>query len=274
MYQAHWGLQTSPFRGCADPALFHQSPTHEEALARLEFLVAEHRRLGLLVGPPGSGKSMLLEVFAAHGRRHGWPVALVSMLDVEPTEMLWLLASQWGFSLEPAATAAALWRRIGDLLIASRHQQLATVVLADDVDQADPAVLQHLARLARFDPSAQSRLTIVLAGRNEGMSWLGEPLMGLAELRIALEPWQREDTRSICTTMLAQAGRAVARIHRAGHRPPAREHLRHTPPRLATGRAGAGGRCREAISSRSTPTWSSRPIKSLALGRCSGPKRV
>ncbi len=207
MYQAHWGLRTSPFRGCVDAALFHQSPTHEEALARLDFLVAEHRRLGLLVGPPGSGKSMLLEVFAAHCRRQGWPVALVSMLDVEPTEMLWLLASQWGLSVEPASTAASLWRAVGDLLIASRYQQLETVVLADDVDQADPAVLQHLARLARFDPSAESRLTVVLAGRNEAMSRLGEPLVGLAELQITVEPWQRADTKDYLTTMLALAGR-------------------------------------------------------------------
>jgi type II secretory pathway predicted ATPase ExeA len=221
MYQAHWGLRTSPFRGCLDPAFFHQSPTHEEALARLDFLVEEHRRLGLLVGPPGSGKSMLFEVFADHCRRRGWPVALVSMLDVEPTEMLWLLASQWGLNVEPASTAAAIWRAVGDLLIGNRYQQLETVVLADDVDQANPAVLQHVARLARFDSSAESRLTIVLAGRNEGMSRLGEPLLGLAELRIDLEPWQRAETKDYLTTMLAQAGRqspvftepAIDRLH-------------------------------------------------------------
>ena len=69
MYQAHWGLQESPFRGDLDPKSFYQSPTHEEALARLSFLVGQHRRLGLLVGPSGSGKSLLLEVFAQQLRR-------------------------------------------------------------------------------------------------------------------------------------------------------------------------------------------------------------
>jgi general secretion pathway protein A len=230
MYQKYWGLQTSPFRGCVDPALFHQSPTHEEALARLDFLVAEHRRLGLLLGPSGGGKSMLLEVFAAHCRRRGWALALVSMLDLEATELLGLLASQWGLVVEPTLSAAALWRAIGDLLIANRHQQLETIVLADDVDQAHPAVLRHLARLARFDPSVDSRLTMVLAGRNEGMSRLGEPLLGLAELRIDIEPWQRDDTKDYLTTMLAQAGRqapvftepAIDRLHAIAHGMPRR----------------------------------------------------
>ena len=65
MYASHWGLRESPFRNCLDPHCFYQSPTHEEALARLHFLVEQHRRLGLLLGPDGSGKSLLLEVFAA-----------------------------------------------------------------------------------------------------------------------------------------------------------------------------------------------------------------
>jgi type II secretory pathway predicted ATPase ExeA len=56
MYQAHWGLQKSPFRGDLDPKSFFPSPTHEEALARLNFLAEEHHRLGLLFGPAGSGK--------------------------------------------------------------------------------------------------------------------------------------------------------------------------------------------------------------------------
>jgi general secretion pathway protein A len=173
---------------------------------------------------------MLLQVFADHCRRHGWPVALVSVLDVGPTEVLWLLASQWGLNVEAASTAAALWRAVGDLLVENRYQQLETVVLADDVHEANPAVLQHLARLARFDRSAESRLTIVLAGRNEGMSRLGEPLLGLAELRIDVEPWQRAETKDYLTTMLAQAGRqspvftepAIDRLHAIAHGVPRR----------------------------------------------------
>ena len=73
MYQAHWGLQESPFRGRPDPKLFYQSPTHEEALARLHFLSDQRRRLGLLVGASGSGKSLFLEVFAQQLRRTGRP---------------------------------------------------------------------------------------------------------------------------------------------------------------------------------------------------------
>jgi type II secretory pathway predicted ATPase ExeA len=94
--QQHWGLPESPFRGGIDPKSFYPSPTHEEALARLQFLVERQRRLGLLVGPSGSGKSLLLEVFAAQLRRNARPVAKLSLLGVEPVEMLWLLANDWG----------------------------------------------------------------------------------------------------------------------------------------------------------------------------------
>ncbi len=64
MYLAYWGLEQSPFRGHLDPRLFYQGPSQDEALARLHFLVDERRTLGLVLGEPGSGKSLVLEVFA------------------------------------------------------------------------------------------------------------------------------------------------------------------------------------------------------------------
>jgi type II secretory pathway predicted ATPase ExeA len=237
MYQAHWGLQDSPFRGNLDPKTYHQSPTHEEALARLSFLVGQHRRLGLLVGPSGSGKSLLLEVFAQQLRRAGRKglssqpqVAKLSLLDVEPTEMLWLLACQWGLSPAPTASAAALWRAIGDRLFVYRCQQWEAVVLLDDAHRADPQVMQHVTRLARFDPSPDMWLTIVLAGRNESMARLGESLLGLAALRIELEPWERSETEEFVTALLVQAGQcgpvfdrpAVDRLHELAHGIPRR----------------------------------------------------
>jgi type II secretory pathway predicted ATPase ExeA len=225
MYQAHWGLQDSPFRGFLDPKCFYQSPTHEEALARLHFLSEQRRRLGLLVGPSGSGKSLLLEVFAQQLRRTARPVAKLSLLGVEPAEMLWLLAAGWGLSLNPTQSLATLWRAVTDRLIEYRYQRVAAVALLDDADQADPQLLQHVARLARFDPSPEMRLTLVLASRNEGMLKLGEPLRELVDLRIEVEPWEAADTEEFLHVRLAQAGRqspvfaeaAVTRLHELSH---------------------------------------------------------
>jgi general secretion pathway protein A len=223
MYQAHWGLKESPFRGCIDPKSFYQSPTHEEALARLHFLAEQHRRLGLLVGPAGSGKSLLLQVFAGQLLRRGCPVAKISLLDIDPMEMLWRLASEWGLNPDPSSSAASLWRAVGDRLTECRYQRLETVVLLDDADQADYDVWMHVARLARFDPSPDMWLTIVLAGHNDILVRLDDSLAGLADLRIDVEPWQPSDTRGFVDTRLSQAGgrgtvftqSAVERLHEA-----------------------------------------------------------
>jgi general secretion pathway protein A len=230
MYQAHWGLSEQPFRGCVDATSFYQSPTHEEALARLTFLVEQHRRLGLLIGPSGSGKSLVFEVFAEQLRRRGRSAAKLSLLDVEPTEMLSLLATEWELPIGLLQSASVLWRALTNRLIEHRYQQLETVVLFDDVDQADPRTLQHVARLVRFDPSPEMRLTVVLAGRQECLEKLGQSLLLLADLRIDVEPWQRADTEQYVNTSLSQAGcrtpvfaePAVDRLHELAHGIPRR----------------------------------------------------
>lgn len=206
MYQTHWGISESPFRGCIDPKCFYQSPTHEEALARLSFLVEQRRRLGLLIGPSGSGKSLVFEVLAQRLRRQGRSVAKVSLLDVEPTEMLSLLASEWELPIGSLQSATVLWRALSNRLAEHRYQQLETVVLLDDVGQADPRTLQHVARLVRFDPSPEMPLTLVLAGRQECVAKLGQSLLGLVDLRIDIEPWERADTEQYVTTLLSKKG--------------------------------------------------------------------
>lgn len=221
MYQSHWGLHGSPFRGDLDPEFFFPSPTHDEALARLHFLVDERRRLGLLMGVPGSGKSLLLQVFAEQLRRGGRQVARLNLLGVGPAEMLYLLAAGFELNRDPSDSVAALWRAVTDRLTEYRYQQLNTIVLLDDADQAESRVLTQVTRLAQYDPSPQSRLTIVLAGQRERTGRLGRRLLELAELRIDLEPWERSETEQFISTCLAQAGRespvfadpAVARLH-------------------------------------------------------------
>ena len=262
MYQAHWGLRESPFRGLLDPKFFYQSPTHEEALARLQFLVHQQRRLGLLVGPPGSGKSLLLEVFAAQLRRNARPVAKLSLLGVEPAELLWLLAADWGLSLEPTQSLAALWRAVTDRLIEYRYQQLEAVVLLDDADQADRA------GVAARDAVGPLRSF----ARGAADDRVGRPQRGDVEVG----PAAVGSGRSADRPRALGAGRyGGLRDHAAWPKPggsrrclPSRPSPDCTSFRTASPAASPNWpiwRCwpgPERISSRSTPTWSTRSAKS------------
>jgi type II secretory pathway predicted ATPase ExeA len=230
MYQSHWGLRESPFRGESAAQFLYHSPTHEEALARLLFLVENHRRLGLLLGPAGSGKTLVLDVFAEQMRRRGRPVAKINLLSVEPAEMLLLLAAGLKLNPEPSMPSVALWRTITDRLTEFYYQKLNTVILLDDADSADDRVLAQVARLARHEQSSESRLTLILAGQREKMARLGDRLLDLAELRIDLEPWNQADIANYLNTSLAQAGSsspvfsdsAIDRLHNLTHGIPRR----------------------------------------------------
>jgi general secretion pathway protein A len=226
MYESHWGLTRTPFRTYLDPKAFYQSPTHEEALARLDFLVEDRRRLGLLLGDSGSGKSLLLGVFAEECRRGvGRVAANVSLLGLEPAEMLQAVATGMGLNPGPNEAIAALWQAVTDRILANRYQQLDTVLLLDDVDRAQRNVLAVVARLAQYDLTPESRLTIVLAIRREQLARLDHDLLELADLRIDVETWEETDTEGYLRETLDRAGshspvfdaHAVTRLHELTH---------------------------------------------------------
>jgi general secretion pathway protein A len=206
MYESHWGLRESPFHNLADPRYFYCSSTHEEALARLQFLVDHGRRLGLLAGNPGSGKTVLLDVFARQMQRLGHQVARLSLLSLDSREFLWELVNQLKLHPRIGDTPFELWRALVDRLAENRYQRIATVVLLDDADEASADALAYVTRMVRQDASAESRLTVVLAVDPRQLPRLGRRVVDLADLRIELEPWESADTSAYLQTILAQAG--------------------------------------------------------------------
>jgi general secretion pathway protein A len=166
---------------------FSPTPVQEEALARLHFLVEQRRRLGLLFGPPGSGKSLLLEVLADQLRRSGRAAAKVTLAGAAPAEALWAIAAALGCNLDRQLPPQALWNTIADRLAEFRYQGADVAVLLDDADQCQSGALPYILRLAKHDPSPARRLTVILCGQPECMARLGESLLGLAGLRVDLD---------------------------------------------------------------------------------------
>lgn len=209
MYQAYWGLGESPFRGNLDPKFFHQGPSQEEALARLHFLVEERRALGLLLGTAGGGKSLLLDVFAKQLGIVSRQTAQVSLVGASAHDFLWSVCSRLGIEGVSQANNFGLWRGLTDHLIANRFQQIATILLLDDADEAHPDVIELVSRLAQFDTSREARLTVVLSAEPTRLHKLGYRLLELAELRIDLEGWETDDTAQFIKQALSKAGRTT-----------------------------------------------------------------
>src|SRR5215467_2278919 len=98
MFRNYWKLRGTPFRGTLDGRRYFKNPVQEEALARLHFLTEEQRRLGLLLGPRGCGKTLTLEVFARALRRTSAQVTNVNLLGIDLHEFLWLTAAELGIN--------------------------------------------------------------------------------------------------------------------------------------------------------------------------------
>lgn len=221
MHEAYWGLKSSPFRAWLDPRLYHHSATHDEALSRLNFLVEHGRRLGLLLGGRGSGKSATLAVLGRDLRRRACAVAQVNLLGLESRELLWTLATELGAYPANDTPTFALWRTLSDLFVEQRYMHLPIVLLLDDADQASAEVLVDIVRLLALDASPDARLTMIVAAGRTQAGRLGSRLLDLSELRIELDRWEEIDTLAYLTESLAKAGRetplfesaAAVRLH-------------------------------------------------------------
>ncbi len=207
MHLEYWGLSKAPFGSKLTLSEFFESSTHVEALARLQYLVQQNRRLGVLLGPSGTGKSLTLEVLARRLRRAGAYVGKLNLLGLDAPEFLWGLASALGCHVYEDANTITVWRTIQDRLATLRYQRIPTVLLLDDADECETAVLTTLCRVAQMEQLPESQLSIVLSCNRNGKQLLGERLLELSELPVELEPFGEAETADYISIGLARVGR-------------------------------------------------------------------
>lgn len=201
----HWGMR-EPLLSQGSPAdSFFASPVHDEALARLHFLVPASKRLALLTGPTGTGKSILLAVFARELRRQGLPVVLTSLLGRAAEECPAEWGAQLGLRFDAGLPAARQWRLLAERLAEQRYLEQTTVFLFDDAHEASPEVLNQIQRLLALGEQGEN-FTIVLSALRQHATSLGNRLLQCCELHVQLEPWREDDTADYLRTALKRCG--------------------------------------------------------------------
>ena len=206
MYQTHWGLEKPPFPSGLDPKLFFEGASQRESLARLRFLLAHRRRLGLVLGETGLGKSLLLSVFAEQCRQAGHAVAQVDLLGLSTREFYWNLGNKLHAAVRTEDEMLRVFRQLTDRLQVNSLQKKQTVLLLDDLDRAGPDLLNQVQRLVRTEAAHSGWLTLVATASPAQASRLGQGLLDLVDLRIDLQPWDELDTIGYLQMALFEAG--------------------------------------------------------------------
>lgn len=206
MYADYWGLAESPFKNTLDPRWFFESPGHEEALARLLFLVEQQRRCGLVSGAAGTGKSLVLDILRSQAARAGSRVALVDLVGRTAREMLWETLAGLGFWPGSDDAPHRLWRRLQDHITANRFARFSLVLLFDHLDRAQAECISAIERIQHLSAGGQTGLTLILGTRSQRTPELAQSLREISDVRIELGPIDREQIRQYVETLLARAG--------------------------------------------------------------------
>jgi general secretion pathway protein A len=206
MYADYWGLDEIPFTNTLDTRWFYDSPGHDEALARLIFLVEQHRRCGVLSGLAGTGKSLILELLRREAVRTAAEVVLLDVLGLGSRELTWDILAALGKSAGTDDSPHRLWRRLEDHVRVNCDARTPLVLVLDHLDRAQPDCLAAIERLQHLSGVANSGLTLVLGVGNDLAAGQAELLRDISDLRIEVVPLDRGQTQQYVETLLERAG--------------------------------------------------------------------
>jgi len=206
MYEAYWGMTESPFTNRLSPRWFHESTVHEEALARLFYLIEHRRGFGVISGDAGTGKSLTLRVLAEQSQRSQRRVAFLDLLGMDEHEMLWQLAVELRLSPAESDSRWSLWRRITDQLASLELARQQAILVFDHLERADSSCFSLIERLFCAADSGTGLATFVASMRSDELPRTSQFLGEMTDLRVELLPLQLDEADEFVHDLLRQAG--------------------------------------------------------------------
>lgn len=186
-YLRYWKLKANPFGAPKSFRDIFLAGSVEEALARGDFLVAQRKKLGLVVGPSGVGKSTLLQ-HLVHSRvfqtTNEHP-CLLRLLGQTPFDLTCQALEQ----LDPdspigVGSIEQNVLRISDMVMSLRTVGHHTILVFDETSAITEAQLELFARLSRI-PGVTSLLCLDEESLVDLPRWVIEQ----SDLRMDLPPW-------------------------------------------------------------------------------------
>jgi type II secretory pathway predicted ATPase ExeA len=184
MYKSYFGFKEKPFSKTPDPRFLFLSRGHEEALARLEFVV-EEREIAVLTGEIGCGKTTLSRALMDRlGDKFRFCYVVNPRLNA--VEFLRTIARILDVD-KPADAKDTLIDQIHTAVYASNQCGICPVLVIDEAQMiTEPEVFDEIRLLTNFQLDDQNLLGVVIMGQPELRHMMSSPRFEPLRQRISL----------------------------------------------------------------------------------------
>jgi type II secretory pathway predicted ATPase ExeA len=168
MYKAYWGLQGKPFENTPDTRYFYYSHQHEEALARMLYVVQQRKGAALLTGEYGCGKTILSRVLRNElQQEHLYDSVYILDPRLSGFELIQEIVYQLSGAPAPD-TKIDLFHVLHNFLHANYRVGKHSVIVVDEAQSIkNQDTLEELRLLLNFQLDNAFLLTLVLMGSSE-----------------------------------------------------------------------------------------------------------